>query len=142
MLVRCLYASRSSAPLREPIIEAILEQSRRNNPRRGVTGLLCYSGDVFIQVLEGGRDGVCDLFNAIVRDERHSNVRILLFDEIAARKFGGWTMGQANVGKASQTILLKYSEKPELDPFVGSGTATMALLNELLESGSITSRCR
>src|SRR6188768_1798947 len=106
MLVRCLYASRSSAPLRE----AIIEQSRRNTPRRGVTCLLCYSGDVSIQVLEGGRDGVCDLFNEIVRDERHSNVRILLFDEIPARKFGGWTMGQANVSKASQTILLKYSE--------------------------------
>lgn len=142
MLVRCLYASRAVAPLREAVIESILEQSRRNNPHLGVTGLLCYSGDVFIQVLEGGRDGVCDLFNTIVRDDRHTGVRILLFDEIAARKFGGWTMGQANVGKASQTILLKYSEKPELDPFVGSGAATMALLNELLESGSITSRCR
>lgn len=142
MLVRCLYASRAVAPLREAVIESILEQSRRNNPRLGVTGLLCYSGDVFIQVLEGGRDGVCDLFNTIVRDDRHAGVRILLFDEIPSRKFGGWTMGQANVGKASQTILLKYSEKPELDPFVGSGAATMALLNELLESGSITSRCR
>ncbi len=93
-------------------------------------------------MLEGGRDGVCDLFNAIVRDERHQGVRILLFEEIPARKFADWTMGQANIGKASQTILLKYSEKPQLDPFVGSGAATMALLNELLESGSITSRCR
>ncbi len=142
MLVRCLYASQATATLREPVIESILEQSRRNNPRRGVTGLLCYSGDVFIQVLEGGRDGVCDLFNAIVRDERHQGVRILLFEEIPARKFADWTMGQANIGKASKTILLKYSEKPQLDPFVGSGSATMALLNELLESGSISSRCR
>lgn len=142
MLVRCLYASRAVTPLREALVESILEQSRRNNPRLGVTGLLCYSGDVFIQVLEGGRDAVCELFNEIVRDERHTNVRILLFDEIPARKFGGWTMGQANVGKASQTIVLKYSEKPEFDPFTGSGVATMALLNELLESGSITSRCR
>ena len=142
MLVRCLYASQAVTPLREPLIETILEQSRRNNPRRGVTGLLCYSGDVFIQVLEGGRDGVCDLFNTIVRDARHQGVRILLFEEIPARKFADWTMGQANIGKASQTILLKYSEKPQLDPFVGSGAATMALLNELLESGAITSRCR
>jgi hypothetical protein len=142
MLVRCLYASRAVAPLREVLVESILEQSRRNNPRLGVTGLLCYSGDVFIQVLEGGRDAVCELFNEIVRDERHSNVRILLFDEIPARKFGGWTMGQANMSKASQTIVLKYSEKPEFDPFTGSGSATMALLTELLESGSITSRCR
>jgi len=141
MLVRCLYASRAVAPLRETVIEAILEKSRQKNPRLGVTGLLCYSGDIFIQVLEGGRDAVCELFNEIVRDERHTNVRILLFDEIASRKFGGWTMGQANVAKA-QTVVLKHSEKPQLDPFVGSGAATLAILTELLESGAITSRCR
>ena len=54
MLVRCLYASRSTAPLTPVIMDAILEQSRRNNPRLGVTGMLCMSDEVFIQVLEGG----------------------------------------------------------------------------------------
>ena len=93
-------------------------------------------------MLEGGRDGVCELFNAIVRDERHTDVRILLFEEITARQFGDWTMGRPTSPNASQTLVLKYSEKPELDPFIGSGAATMALLNELLETGSITSRCR
>jgi hypothetical protein len=142
MLVRCLYASRAAAPITDPLVSAILDQARRNNPRHGVTGLLCYSGDVFIQVLEGGRDGVCDLFNAIVRDERHSGVRMLLFEEVTARRFGDWTMGRADIGKASASVLLKYSEMPKLDPFIGSGAATMALVNELLESGAISSRSR
>ncbi|MCB1502334.1 MAG: BLUF domain-containing protein [Bauldia sp.] len=142
MLVRCLYASRAASSIGEALIEEILGQCRRNNPSRGITGLLCYAGDVFIQVLEGGRDGVCDLFNTIVRDERHSGVRILLFEEIAARRFSDWTMGRAEIGKANRAMLLKYSEKPVLDPFSGPGSATMALLNELLESGVITSRCR
>ena len=105
--------------------------------RRGVTGLLCYSGDVFIQVLEGGRDGVCDLFNEIVRDDRHTNVRILLFDEIAARKFGGWTMGQVNVGRLNPALLLKYSEKPTLDPYAVSGAVSLALFEELMATASI-----
>lgn len=142
MLVRCLYASRAAAPIGEALVEEILAQSRRNNPKHGITGLLCYSGDVFIQVLEGGRDGVCELLNALVRDERHGGVRILLFEEIAARKFSDWTMGRAEIGKASRPVLLKYSEMPDLDPFSAPGSATMALLNELLESGAITSRCR
>jgi len=142
MLVRCLYASRAAAPIADPLVTTILEQARRNNPRYGVTGLLCYSGDVFIQVLEGGRDGVCELFNTIVRDERHSGVRILLFEEVISRRFGDWTMGRANIATASCTVLLKYSEMPHLDPFVGSGAATMALVNELLESGAISSRPR
>ena len=71
MLVRLLYASRAAVPLTTPIVDSIMEQSRENNPRQGITGLLCFSGDIFIQVLEGGRDAVCELFNTIVRDDRH-----------------------------------------------------------------------
>ena len=37
------------------LVEAILDKSRRKNPARGLTGILCFSDDLFIQVLEGGR---------------------------------------------------------------------------------------
>jgi hypothetical protein len=43
----------------------------KNNPALGITGLLCVSDDLFMQVLEGGRDEVCELYNTIVRDDRH-----------------------------------------------------------------------
>ena len=75
MLVRCLYASRPLEPLSGAFVNSILEQSRKNNPALGITGLLCVSEDLFIQVIEGGRDEVCDLFNAIVRDQRHQQGR-------------------------------------------------------------------
>ena len=139
MLVRCLYASRAAAPL-VPQVDAILEQSRRNNPKLGITGLLCVSDDLFIQVLEGGRDEVSDLFVTIARDPRHAQVRILLFEEIAERRFAHWTMGQVHLGKVNPALLLKYSDKPTLDPFTCSGRATMALLDELVASAAITSR--
>ena len=90
MLVRLLYASHAVSPLTTPVVDTILEQSRLNNPQQGITGLLCFSDDIFIQVLEGGRDAVCELFNAIVRDDRHTKVRILGYEEIAERRFGGW----------------------------------------------------
>lgn len=139
MLVRLLYASRASAPLTQGIVDSILEQSRRNNPALGVTGVLCFSEDVFIQILEGGRDEVCDLFNAIACDPRHIKVRILVYEEIAERRFGGWTMGQVNIKKISPSLLLKYGEKPELNPFTGSGQGSMALLEELISTGLIAS---
>ena len=72
MLVRCLYASRARQPLTPAVVDGILEQSRRNNPARGITGLLCFVDDVFVQVLEGGRDPVCHLFATIFRNDRHS----------------------------------------------------------------------
>jgi hypothetical protein len=140
MLVRCLYASRAAAPLTAQLLDSILEQSRKNNPALGITGLLCSSGEVFIQVLEGGRDEVCELYNAIVRDQRHQNVRLLHYTEISERMFGGWTMGQVNLAKINPARLLKYFPRAELDPFRMSGEATMSLLQDFVATASIIGR--
>ena len=140
MLVRLLYASRAASPLTPAVLDSILEASRANNPDAGITGVLCFSDDLFIQVLEGGRDAVCDLYNTIVRDSRHAHVCILSYEEIRERRFGGWTMGQVNIAKVNPTLLLKYSERAELNPFSCSGQASMALLDELIATASVVSR--
>lgn len=140
MLVRCVYASRAKAPVAPGLFEAILEQSRKNNVANGITGLLCFAKDTFVQVLEGGRDEVCELFNAIVRDGRHDSVRLLVFEEIPQRQFASWTMGHINLDMVNPALLLRYSEKAELNPFKVPGRATLALLEELAKSGAIISR--
>jgi hypothetical protein len=38
------------------------------------------------------------------------------------------------------SILLKYSERPVLDPYAASGQASMALLQELIATASIVTR--
>ncbi len=140
MLVRLLYASRAAKPLNAKTVANILLECQRNNPRRGITGVLCYSDEIFLQVLEGGRDVVCDTFNAIVRDARHETVRLLSFEEISARRFGGWSMGQVNIEKINSSLLLKYAEKAELNPFTVSGKVSMALLEELIATASVLGR--
>jgi len=140
MLVRCLYASRVVAPLTPEVMDAILEQSRRNNPQLGITGMLCVSGAVFIQVLEGGRDAICELYKAIVNDPRHTTVRLLVYEEITERRFGNWTMGHVNIAKVNASLLLKYSETATIDPFGCSGRSTMALLDELVATAAIVNR--
>jgi hypothetical protein len=140
MLVRLVYASRAAAPLTPAIVDSILEQSRRNNPSRGLTGILCFSNDLFMQVLEGGRDEVSELYNTIVRDSRHENVRLLVYEEIAERRFGGWTMGQVNILKINAAVLLKYSERPVLDPFCAPGRTSFQLLDELIATGAVISK--
>ena len=109
MLVRLLYASRASKALSARTVASILAECQNNNPARGITGVLCYSDEIFLQVLEGGRDAVCETFNAIVRDARHEHVTLLQFDEISERRFGGWTMGQVNIDKVNSSLLLKYA---------------------------------
>ncbi len=140
MLVRLLYASRAAKPQTARNVAAILAECQKNNPRHGITGVLCYSDDIYLQVLEGGRDAVCETFNAIVRDTRHESVRLLSFEEISERRFGSWSMGQVNIEKINSTLLLKYAEKAELNPFTVSGKVSMALLEELIATASVVGR--
>ena len=139
MLVRLLYASRA-VDTSPAAIEAILTQSRQHNPGSGITGVLCYGGGVFLQAIEGGRSAVNKLYNQIVADERHSGVELLHYEEITERRFGGWTMGQVNLSKLNTSIVLKYSEKPEFDPYAVSGKVSLALLEELMATASIIGR--
>ncbi len=136
MLVRLLYASRAAAASPK-VIQAILDSSRKYNPERGITGILCHGGDVYMQVLEGGRDQVNALYNLISADKRHSNVTLLHYEEVTERRFAGWTMGQVNLGKVNPSVLLKYSERAALDPYAVSGKVSMALLEELIATASI-----
>lgn len=139
MLVRLLYASRAVDTSAEAI-ESILHQSRAHNPCCGVTGVLCYGGGIFLQALEGGRTTISDLFGHIQRDPRHKDVVLLHYEEIAERRFSGWTMGEVNMTRINASILLKYAEKPELDPYSVSGKVSLALLEELMATASIIGR--
>ncbi|WP_119154595.1 BLUF domain-containing protein [Caldimonas tepidiphila] len=140
MMIRLLYASRAAQPLSPEAIDSILAQSRAHNPALGITGILCHSGDLFLQVLEGGREAVNGLYNEIVRDERHLDVQLLHYEEITERRFAGWTMGHVNLAKVNPSVLLKYSEKPVLDPYCVSGRVSLALLEELMATAHIIGR--
>ena len=139
MLVRLLYASRA-IDAASAGIEGILAQSRQGNPGLGITGILCYGGGIFLQAIEGGRNAVSELYGHIQRDPRHKDVVLLHYEEISERRFSGWTMGQVNMSKINASILLKYAERPELDPYGVSGKVSLALLEELMATASIMGR--
>ena len=137
MLVRLMYASRAIEPVRPETLNAILKKSTQNNPASGVTGVLCFSGDIFLQVLEGGRLPVSKLYNRIAQDPRHTDVALLSYEEIEERSFAGWSMGQVNMGRLNPALLLKSSEAAVLDPYAVSGKVSMALFNELVATASV-----
>ena len=137
MLVRLLYASRAASPMGEAELSAILKQSREHNPALGLTGLLCYTDGLFMQVLEGGRTAVNARYKAIIDDPRHKDVILLRYEEIGERQFAGWSMGQVNLSRLNPALVLKYSETGKLDPYAMSGCALMALFHELVGSGAI-----
>ena len=139
MLVRLLYCSRA-VDTGAQAIDAILTQSRHHNPVSGITGILCYGDGVFLQCIEGGRLQVSELYGSIQKDARHKDVALLHYEEIAERRFSGWSLGQVNISKLNHSVLLKYSEKPELDPYAVSGKVSLSLLEDLAATAAICSR--
>jgi hypothetical protein len=139
MLVRLMYASRASAKVDAEALAAILRTAKEHNPRIGVTGVLCYcaNADIFLQVLEGGRNAVSGLYNRIAQDPRHHDVALLSYEEIGERSFSSWSMGQVNMSRLNPALLLKYSEAAVLDPYAVSGKASLALFNELVATASV-----
>ena len=137
MLVRLMYASRAVPALDQEELVTILRQSKANNPSTGVTGVLCFSGGIFLQVLEGGRSAVNQLYNRIATDARHTQVELMVYEEIGERRFAGWSMGQVNLSRLNPALMLKYSALPTLDPFAVSGRVSLALFEELMATASI-----
>ena len=140
MLVRLLYASRSVAPIQCTHVQDIMLQSHAHNPHNGVTGILCHTDKVYMQVLEGGRAQINALYARILGDARHVDVTLLHYEEIAERRYAGWTMGQANLGKVNASTLLRFSDLPEINPHVMSGKHLLALIDELMATATIVGR--
>ncbi len=137
MLVRLIYASRAAQALDAEALARLMKVSRANNADAGITGVLVYSDGVFMQLLEGGRDSVCALYNKIARDSRHHDVVLLRYGEVEERRFAGWSMGQANLSRMNPGILLKYSARAVLDPYSLTGRASLALFDELVATAAI-----
>ena len=137
MLVRLMYASRAVPAVDQDELISILRKSKANNPALGVTGVLCFSEGIFLQALEGGRSAVNKLYNRIASDARHSQVELLSYEEIGERRFAGWSMGQVDITRLNPALMLKYSERPTLDPYSVSGAVSMSLFEELMATASI-----
>jgi hypothetical protein len=137
MLVRLMYASRAVAAVSPDDLMVILRQARTANAQRGITGALCHANGIYVQVLEGGRTVVNQLYNRIVADARHTDVQLLSYSEIRERHFVGWAMGQVNLTRLNPGLLLKYSETATLDPYAVSGEAMASLFDDMVATAAI-----
>jgi len=87
------YLSTASTPFDATRIAALLLQSRANNERHGLTGMLLYKKGRFMQVLEGADRDVRERYAAISADPRHTDLKTLLDESIEQRRFPQWSMG-------------------------------------------------
>jgi len=88
-----VYISRSSQPLSSPLdVADILEQASRNNPLLNLTGVLTWSGDTFVQLLEGPSDALDVMMAKLLFDPRHSDIDILAREPVSERTFPEWSL--------------------------------------------------
>ena len=85
----------------------ILEESRRNNRRDGISGLLFDDGVRFLQVLEGPEDRVEAAVQRIKADARHRAIVILSRRSITAREFGDWAMASFGEGHDAEAVIVQ-----------------------------------
>jgi hypothetical protein len=132
MLVRLLYISRPVGPQTSTTTASILATAQTRNREFDISGVLCQGRGLYLQVLEGERSDVNRLYAQILLDRRHSDVEMLLFEEIAQRRFAHWSMAHVRLPDDHPLIQPK---NPGLDPYASSGAALMRLVDELLASG-------
>jgi len=121
-LVRRVYASEatftgnSAAQGIELEVGRILTESRRNNARAQVGGVLYYGNGYFFQCLEGERDNVVETYQRICTDPRHKNAKILLKGFTKRRLFQDWSMKYLPAEKNLRDFLAQHGLS-EFSPF-------------------------
>ncbi len=99
MVFRTIYISSVRTAPDASVVADILSVSQSNNRRDGLTGLLIFDGQRFLQYIEGPEDRVRARIAKIRADWRHHALVILSERTTDRRQFGGWDMAGHVVGR-------------------------------------------
>lgn len=87
-----VYVSTAANPAeRATQAESIAEYSRVSGMKTKITGLMVVQDNYFFQALEGEKRAILRLFDKIQQDPRHTNITLLLMEDIATRSFVSWS---------------------------------------------------
>lgn len=87
-----LYCSSASPDLTADDISDILKTSREWNSHHEITGCLLYYNNQFIQIIEGEKQSVKNLYANIEKDSRHQHIILLAENQKDERFFKNWSM--------------------------------------------------
>lgn len=115
MLIQLVYTSTAVRDYLDEELADILRKSVENNRQRHITGLLLYSKDTFMQVIEGEADAIDHLFRVICADPRHRDIEVHLRTPVFEREFDRWHMGYRAISMEDCMALPNYA------PFFAAG---------------------
>lgn len=100
-----VYRSRSVGPFTDTDLFYLLAHARDNNARLGLSGIFVYDRGYFFQWLEGRDEPLGHVWNRIRGDERHTDVEVLVDQQIPTRLFEGWHMQFAHRDRQHESIV-------------------------------------
>jgi Sensors of blue-light using FAD len=131
-----LYCSVAAAGVDEAELDRILAASGRNNPARGITGMLVFGGGLFLQWLEGPRDAVKALMEHIKKDTRHESiVRLHAIAGARTRMFPDWSMEKVPANDVRELLLDELGTAQNVQQ-----AEAISLLLQLLDNHPVLSR--
>ena len=133
-LVRLVYVSEVTKGFGGDDIKQILEAARIKNGEMGVTGMLCFHRNYFLQCLEGGRTEVNNVYQRILKDDRHSNILLVDYQEIEEREFTDRTMGYMPESSLTSKINMQFSGTPEFSPYQMAGESCHRMMIKLRDT--------
>ena len=113
-MIQLSYISSVANSMSTGELVGLLQKCLANNQRDGVTGMLLYGNDTFLQTLEGDEPVVDGLYDKIRQDPRHDNVKSLTRKTIESRQYAEWNMGFRRMSDEELTHvggLIDFSEK-------------------------------
>lgn len=102
-MIQIVYISSAVAPWSTEQLLELLQQCLKNNSARGVTGMLLYGEDTFLQALEGDDAVIDTLIEKIARDPRHAKIQLLHRRPIERRQYADWSMGFKRISERELT---------------------------------------
>ena len=108
------YTSLARLDLDASDLEAIHRSARELNALDGITGLLIFNGNHFLQIVEGSPRAIDDLVERLRRDRRHSGFEVRDERTVEQRSFPDWSMELVRVSgryfEAKQTLANRLPE--------------------------------
>ncbi|MFK7851681.1 MAG: BLUF domain-containing protein [Akkermansiaceae bacterium] len=135
-IFRLAYLSSPVKPFTDDDFDDIESKSITANNERDVTGLLIVNGDRILQILEGKESSVCELYNKIKTDPRHTITKLVTEVEDEERLLLTWSMVVRDVTGIPDDALREYQEL--YDGFLNSETTLEITIDHVDFLKSIT----
>lgn len=135
-LYRLTYASRSTFKpfLNEGGVDGniaqILNTARESNKKAGLVGALYYGNGCFFQCLEGKKEQIDLLFEKLLKDSRHKDLKILSYQPIVSSGFSSWEMKYATIDNEVRSFLRQHGIT-KFDPYKFNDQMTANLVEML-----------